>query len=180
MALTLYLLRHAKAEDGRPSQTDFSRALAPRGRTAARAMAEYFRQHDPKVELIACSPAKRTRQTLTAVRKALSGARVKFARELYLASETDLLAHVRDLPPTIKKAMMIGHNPGFHALAVALSGSAKSDATRARLRMIENFPTCALCEITFKTDSWEKVERGAGTLRAFIRPADLAQHPTAS
>jgi phosphohistidine phosphatase len=180
MVLTLYLLRHAKAEDGPPSQTDFSRALAPRGRTAARAMARFLSEHDPKLDLVISSPAKRTRQTLTGIRGALGKTRVKFVRDLYLASEADLFAFVRSLPPDINRAMLIGHNPGFHELAIALSGSVKSGATRARMRMIEKFPTGALCEISFKGKSWDTLERGAGTLCAFIRPADLPSAPATS
>ena len=64
----VYVLRHAKSSWKDPSQPDSDRPLAPRGRRAARAMADHLRREGIQPSLILCSPARRTRETLELVR----------------------------------------------------------------------------------------------------------------
>ncbi|MEI7479801.1 MAG: histidine phosphatase family protein [Actinomycetes bacterium] len=70
---TLWLLRHAKAEKhGRGGPTDFSRALTRRGRLQATALGTYLGREPKKLdkvmrpEVVLCSTARRTQETLAA------------------------------------------------------------------------------------------------------------------
>src|SRR5262249_41406064 len=65
--LPLMLLRHAKSSWDDGSLEDFDRPLAPRGEAAAPRMGAYMAAHDLAPQLILCSPAVRTRQTLDLV-----------------------------------------------------------------------------------------------------------------
>ena len=60
----LLLLRHAKSSWDDASLADRDRPLAPRGHKAAERMAEHLRSGGPAVDLVLCSPALRTTETL--------------------------------------------------------------------------------------------------------------------
>ena len=90
-----------------------------------------------------CSPARRSRETLERVEAAF-GDRVKarFEEALYGASEAELLARLRALPPELDSVMIVGHNPGLKDLALALASEGAE-----RVRMEEKYPTAALATI---------------------------------
>jgi phosphohistidine phosphatase len=147
----LYLLRHAKSSWDEPGLADHDRPLARRGERAADAMGRYLREHGIEPEVILCSTATRTRQTLE--RLGLPDARIE--PELYGADAATL----RALIPDASSVMLIGHNPGMQDLALSL---ARSGAKLGELA--EKFPTGALATIELDT----------GELVDFVRPRDLA------
>ncbi len=168
---TLYLLRHAKSDRGNPELSDIDRPLAPRGRRDAPAMAAYMRERDYRPDLILCSPATRTRETLALLQPVLgSDIRAEFDRKLYLGSPDLLLRRLRDVEGTIAGVLVIGHNPGLERLASAL---APRGDRRALARMREKYPTCGLAVIHLHIDRWEQTDLGSGTLTDFMVPAGL-------
>jgi len=57
-----------------------------------------------------------------------------------------------------KRLLLVGHNPGLHELAFALTGSGQHrGAPRAR----DNLPTSGLAVIDFDIDDWDDVRSGA-------------------
>ena len=165
----LYLLRHAKSSWKDRSLADRDRPLAGRGRRAAKAMAAHLEAEGIRPELVLCSPARRTRETLERVQAAFGDeVEVLFEEALYGATEAGLLARLRVLPREVDSAMVIGHNPGLWKLAVALSSEG---AELARMR--EKYPTAALATIDLPADGWSALERSGGELVAFVRPRDL-------
>src|SRR4051812_33833121 len=60
----LFVLRHAKSSWDDPDVEDFDRPLAPRGQRDAAGMAGQLAAAGPVPELVLCSPARRTRETL--------------------------------------------------------------------------------------------------------------------
>ena len=97
MAKTVLLLRHAKSAWSDPRLDDHERPLNRRGEQAAKAMAEHIVRREPRPDLILCSTAMRTRQTLAPLVKLLDAPAPPIALEkaLYLASEDVLLAHLQ-------------------------------------------------------------------------------------
>jgi phosphohistidine phosphatase len=165
----VYLLRHAKSSWKDRSLADRDRPLAGRGRRAAKAMAAHLEAEGVRPDLVLCSPARRTRETLERVESALGGeVEVVFEEGLYGASEAGLLARLRALPGEVGAVMVIGHNPGLGELALAL---ASEGAELARMR--EKYPTGALATIDLPADGWSALERGGGELVAYVRPRDL-------
>src|SRR5215468_794051 len=65
--LTLCLLRHAKSSWKDPTLPDHDRPLNSRGRTEAPLMGKQIRKHGLDPELVLCSTARRTRDTLALV-----------------------------------------------------------------------------------------------------------------
>jgi phosphohistidine phosphatase len=164
----LYLLRHAKSSWDDPTLADHDRPLAPRGRRAAKAMAEHLRMEGIAPELVLCSPSARTRQTLTAIAPGLGeNADVRIEEELYAASAAALLDVLYELPDEVGSVMLIAHNPGIQDLALSLAGGGPA-VERARSK----FPTAALA--TLELDgSWRELAPGGAELVTFVRPKDL-------
>lgn len=172
--LTLAILRHAKSSWDAPAADDFSRPLAPRGIAAAPLMGREIARLGLKPDAILCSPAARTRETLAlAIPKIdTKHQKVLFEDDLYMASAEDLLARLRRLPKETRTALLIGHNPSLHNLALALAGSGKP-ADLAD--MASHFPTCALAVIDFDLPAWRDLAVRTGKLVHFIVPRRLSQ-----
>jgi phosphohistidine phosphatase len=165
----VYLLRHAKSSWKDSSLADRDRPLAGRGRRAAAAIADHLEAEGIRPDLVLCSPARRTRETLERVETALGDrVEVRFEEALYGASGVELLARLRALPPEPSSVMLIGHNPGLEDLALALASTGDGLA-----RMREKYPTGALATIDLPADEWDAIEADTGELVAYVRPRDL-------
>ena len=166
----LFLLRHAKSSWDEPGLSDHDRPLAPRGRRASRVIAEHMRWKRIAPELVLCSSARRTRQTLTRIAPALGeDVDVRIEPELYAASATDLLKLLREVPDEVDSVMLIGHNPGIEDLTVELAGTGEELG-----RVREKFPTAALATLEFDR-SWRELEPGGAELTSFVKPKELAR-----
>lgn len=160
--LNLYLLRHAKSSWDNPGLADFDRPLNERGKRAAPFMGEVFSARNCPVDLVICSPAKRTRQTADLFMKAAKlKAAVDFEDGIYEASCRNLVNILKRQESGQKNILMIGHNPGF--------GELLSYFTQAR----EHFPTASLAHITFKCDDWINVNSDSGNFEWILRPKEL-------
>jgi phosphohistidine phosphatase len=168
---TLYLLRHAKASWSDPAQADIDRPLTERGRRDAANLGEHLRLSGCRPQVVVCSPALRTRQTLDLIATGLGlQARAEVDERLYGASAQALWQRVHELPDTVTEALLVGHNPGMHELAVNLADHG-DDKLRARVR--EKFPTCAFVTIAWDRDVWADLRRSAATLHDYVTPRDL-------
>jgi phosphohistidine phosphatase len=170
---TLHLLRHAKAVEDNLNGTDHARPLAKRGIAAAKALAQHLEDGGFAVDRVFCSTAKRTRETYELVAPALKGASIAYRDRLYLVAGGDLLDFIHGLPDMAESVMLIGHNPTFHNIALALAKNAARGHADELATLKEKFPTGALCSLNFDIAHWRQVKAGNGTLTAFIRPRDL-------
>ena len=169
----LLLLRHAKSSWDDPGLPDHARPLNARGRRNALAMARAMRELGLSPNIILVSSARRTLQTLEALRPLEAGTLVEPMDRLYLAPWQTLLAVVQGVPETARSLMLIGHNPGLHELALALLGPAGvPGAGRDAQRLAEGYPTGALAEFTIASP-WRLLEPGGGRLVRFLVPRDL-------
>jgi phosphohistidine phosphatase len=165
---TLSLLRHAKSAWDDETLTDHERPLAPRGIRDAKRMAEHLRSTGAQPELVLCSSAVRTRQTLDLVTPALGDAAVLIEDELYGASAESLLERIRGVPESVRSVLVIGHNPGLEDLALGLaSGGDALDDLRVK------FPTCALATLDFGGTTWADARPGGAILKGFVIPKTL-------
>ncbi|MBP7862501.1 histidine phosphatase family protein [bacterium] len=160
--LNLYLLRHAKSSWDSPNLSDFDRPLNERGKRTAPFMGEVFAKKNCPLDLVICSPAKRTRETCDLFLQAAKlDVPVDYEDGIYEASLRSLMNIVKRQDSEAKKILMIGHNPGFGELLYALSG------TR------EHFPTATLASLSFSFDDWLHVNNDAGELQWILRPKEL-------
>jgi phosphohistidine phosphatase len=170
--LELLLFRHAKSAWDRPGQGDHDRDLVPRGEAAAPRMGELIAASNLRPDLVLCSTATRARRTweLAAGRLA-AGPEVRFLRELYLASPEAMIRLVRKEGGQVRRLMLVGHNPGLHALAVGLAAAGES---KLRSALAAKLPTAALVHLSFELPHWDALAARSGTLLGFWRPRDLA------
>lgn len=164
---TLLLLRHAKAV--RDGADDFERPLAPRGRAAAGDLATHLAA-TARPDIVLCSAARRTRETLDPILGRFDhDLQVRIERALYLAEVETLLTAIHALPPEARTALLIGHNPGMHELAVMLVGAGDAHLRR---QLDEKFPTGALAAIEI-AGPWGRTTARAGRLIDFVTPHDF-------
>ena len=168
--LKLVILRHAKSSWDDPAEDDFDRPLNARGRKAAPEAGEMLRAMKIAPDLILCSPAKRTRETLDLALPEIVSAKkpkITYDERLYLATAPALLECLRDTGHDAASIVLIGHNPGLHSLAVALAGTGEQELLA---EMSEKFPTAAIAVLSFDGSEWRKVTPGSGQLQAFWTP----------
>ena len=169
---TVLLLRHAKSAWNDAGLSDHERPLSRRGERAAEALADYIAKKAPRPDLILCSTAARTRQTLAPLvhRLAAPAPPILLEKGLYLAPEATLLARLRKAPDDAGTVLLIGHNDGIGQLADALAGSGPAEALAS---LHEKFPTGALAILELD-GPWSDLAPGQARLVEFVRPRDLA------
>jgi len=166
----LMLLRHSKTENDAPSGRDQDRRLDERGRLDAAEIGGWIARHPPFPDMVLVSPAVRSHQTWEIAREAMKGAvpppKVEFPPELYGADPSDLLRIIHAATSgDPQRLMLVGHNPGLHELAFALTGSGDAAARRA---LADNLPTSGLAVIDF--DDWDDVSFRRGRIELFVSP----------
>jgi phosphohistidine phosphatase len=161
----LVLVRHAKSDW--PEVYDHERPLAARGRRTAPAVGTWLRTHDLVPDLVVCSTARRARETWDLVAGTLGGAvEVRFDEQVYDADVPELLEVVHDLPDTAATVLLVGHNPGFHELALTLAGTGEGDALE---RLRGKFPTAAVAVLSH-AGPWPVLDVGVAVLAEFAVP----------
>lgn len=169
----LYLLRHAKAVLGGEGIDDQPRKLAERGHQQMAALTQALEGKKFAPDLVLVSPSQRTLETLDLLRPRLGAARIATRDELYLASAAELLRALREIDGGVRSALLIGHNPGLHELALSLIAAAQSKEKPKQFgRVSRGFPTGALAELGF-FGPWTRLDAGFCEFRRFLRPKDL-------
>jgi phosphohistidine phosphatase len=169
---TVLLLRHAKSAWDDAGLADHERPLNRRGERAAEAMAEHIVKKSPRPDLILCSTATRSRQTLAPLihRLAAPTPPILLEKGLYLASEASLLARLQDAPDEAGTVLLIGHNDGIWQLAEVLAGRGRAGLLA---NLHDKFPTGTLATLRAPIERWPDLAAGSAELAAYVRPRDL-------
>jgi phosphohistidine phosphatase len=163
------LLRHAKADVLGDDTPDALRPLAPEGREACALLSEHVAARQLAPDLILCSSALRTRQTLRRIAAALPpDVPVLTEDRLYLASPDELLGRLREIDDGVPSILLVGHNPGIHHLAVGLL----PPPDRVK---IPTFPTAALAVLDLGTRRWAELGPAATRFVDYVTPHSLRQ-----
>jgi phosphohistidine phosphatase len=174
----LMLLRHAKTENDAPSGRDQDRRLDDRGRKDAAEIGNFIASHPPFPDSVLVSTATRAHQTWelawAAMKDLVPAPQAEWLPELYGADPAQLLQTIHAASaPDPKRLMIVGHNPGMHELALALSdGNGDAAACRA---LSDNLPTSGLAIFDFAVDDWADVAFRRGRLVRFVSPKLLKQ-----
>jgi phosphohistidine phosphatase len=165
----LHLLRHAKAST-KEDVDDYERPLSRRGRKTARRIGRNLSAKLGAIDLVLCSSARRTRETLDLVLDEFSPAtRTSIEDGLYLASREKLTARLGRLDARDVAVLLIGHNPGLHELAVALADE-NSPAFQALAS--GKFPTAAWVSFRVPAD-WSVLGSSRHELIGYVTPESL-------
>ncbi len=171
----LVLLRHAKAIGQIAGLDDRDRKLADRGRADAIRMGQFLREEDSVPELVLCSTALRTRETLELVMGQLGSApAVRLMSELYLARWLSIINLIRQVRESADVLMVVAHNPGLEDCARKLARPPGDTKGRQLHQLLQaEYPTAAVAVFDFDIAAWSSLERGEGELEMFVRPKDL-------
>ncbi len=124
---TLYLIRHAKAEEHSFSKDDFYRDLQKKGRERAERIAQKLKDSlkiDEKT-LVISSSANRAIQTAELFCEVLGYPQesIQQTRDIYEAHFMDILKVINSVPDEYDTLLIFGHNPGLSNLTNYLSHS---------------------------------------------------------
>jgi phosphohistidine phosphatase len=165
----LHLLRHAKSS-WKEDVEDRERALNGRGREAARRVGKHLAKTIGSLDLILCSSALRTRETLQLVLANFAVTpRSAIEDELYAASQEELMDRLRRLSEEEVNVLLVGHNPGLHELAVAL---AATSSPGFRGLTSGKFPTTACASFQI-SGPWSALAFSRHMLVDYVTPASL-------
>lgn len=166
----LFLLRHGKSAwpDGVP---DHQRPLNSRGIVAIPMVGRRLAEIQPDFDLVLVSDARRTRETFERLCEAMPALQAQFRPEIYEARPAALLEVVQNLPASAHNVLMIGHNPGFHALGLYLANPVSGDGEALR-RLERKLPTSGLIHLAFEGE-WTGLDRADAALRHFVTPSQL-------
>lgn len=166
---TLYLLRHAKSSWADSALDDIDRPLNRRGVESCGLLGRYLARHGAIPDLVLCSPARRTRETVELVAQYLDRPmKTAVHPALYLGSPAEILRAIRNADDGAKSLMVVGHNPDLGLLARSLARASAGDE-RARL-LASKFPTAALARYEAEVASWKKFGAKVARLAAFVTP----------
>ena len=171
--LTLSLLRHGQSSWDDPDLIDHERPLSKHGKDTAKIISNFIADHGLVPDRILCSSAVRARETLDVLLNRLGPPQPDITLEpaLYLATPTVMLGFIRETARSVRHLMVIGHNPGLHALALDLTGSgSRRDITSMAIK----FPSGALAVLTFEANNWSEVRPAASRLVHFVAARSVA------
>jgi phosphohistidine phosphatase len=173
----LMLLRHAKTENDAPSGRDQDRRLDERGRKDAAEIGGFIAHRPPFPDHVLVSPAVRAHQTWelawAAMKEIVPPPRLELVPDIYGADPGQLLQSIREVSVhDPQQLLLVGHNPGMHELALALTDGGDAAGRRA---LADNLPTSGLAIFDFATDDWNDVAFRRGRLVLFVSPKLLKQ-----
>ena len=166
---TLHLLRHAKSRS-KEDVDDHERPLSRRGRETARGIGRNLPGLLGVLDLVLCSSARRTRETLELALAGVSpSARCLIEDELYLADREHLLNRLRRLDARDANVLLIGHNPGVHELAFELADRNSPDFPALAS---SKYPTAAYARFAVPTD-WSVLGNSRHRLMVYRTPESM-------
>jgi len=132
-------------------------------------MNEHLAASSLRPDLVWCSSAQRTIETLAGIRSALPGeADIDIDRNLYNAYEDTVLGRLRELTDDVDCAMVVGHNPTMQRVALLLANPRAGD-TEAYRQVQTKLPTGAIMTISFD-GPWSEVDAGSARLDDLFTP----------
>jgi phosphohistidine phosphatase len=164
---TLFLLRHARAENSASGLSDLTRVLNERGREEAQTVGTFIKKQNLEFDLVLSSPAVRARNTTDLVLAAAGLSHsVRDDERIYEAGPLRLLEVISEIEQDASATLLVGHNPGIEELLILLTGSAQQMAT------------ATLARIDFRADEWSKVAESTASLEWIVTPNEISQNST--
>ena len=159
-ARLLVVMRHSKAEQDGP--TDFERPLSDRGRADGTEAGQWLAGQGFEPDHALVSAALRTHQTWEAL---AAGGRWDLSPELdrglYSAEPDTALDLVTLVDDTVRRLVVIGHNPTMASVAQQLGDGEGDPALEGEL--LAGFPTSALAVFSYD-GAWADLTAGSARL----------------
>jgi phosphohistidine phosphatase len=162
-AMEIWILRHAKAEEGGPATPDEERALTAGGHERMRSVAKAIARLEPKLDAILTSPLLRARQTAEPVARALS-LQDDLIESDALSPDADPKEILQEIGKRgFRRVLVVGHMPNLgKLLGYLLTGRSSTSI---------DIKKAALARIEFEGETPEP----PGTLTLLLTSQDLAK-----
>ena len=160
----LILIRHTKSSWDDFTMPDFDRPLKKDRIDDAKNMAAKLKGLKLEPDLIICSPAKRTRQTVDYFCDKLkyNAEKVQFEKRIYESSAEQILQIVRETDANVKTLVLVGHNP-----------SITDFANMFITEKIMEVPTTGVVWLEFENPDWEIYRQTPCRLKHFLSPKTI-------
>ncbi|MDD7986489.1 hypothetical protein PQO01_16175 [Lentisphaera marina] len=152
--LELIILRHAHAGE---ALTDFERPLRDKGRQEALEVGKVFEDKGIFPDYAVVSPAARTSETYNLASQNWPDCPLVQPQAIYNGSLNSLLEALSQIPDTVKRAIIVAHNPGVSYLAEELN---KNNDYLA-------FSPADWCHMTLAIDKWEDIHPTCATILSY-------------
>lgn len=167
----LYLMRHGKAPKNK-KKNDVLRPMSKRGRKDVKKIGKLLREKHVSPDLVLCSPAVRTLETLEKLRKSFDTAEIVFVDDLYMADAADMMNILRRTANDKREVLVIGHNPGLRDVLPLICDADADEADSHNHNLSEGFPTSALACLEIGQD-WNRLGFEPVRLMNLIYSSDL-------
>jgi phosphohistidine phosphatase len=157
----LYIVRHAKAEDGSSFFGDFERELTSSGTIDAARMGKFLADKGLKPDLLVSSSAARAFQTARIIAEQLhyEYEAIKTTRDLYDNGPKAYLAAVTSAPDKCQHLMVFGHNPDISYFAEYLTNHNIGSMSKGSVVIVE-----------FDNLDWNEVSSRTGKFISYDAP----------
>lgn len=164
MPITLYIVRHAKAEDRAMFMADHDRQLTPEGIMATARIGHYLRSQGVNPDVIISSTAPRAADTARVLAEQLGNdpTQIRLDETLFDGGPKAYLAVVNALPDGVQSAMIVGHNPDVSYFAEFLTHQPIGSMSKG-----------AVVAIIFENLTWAHVSGRTGSVAFQIGPKQL-------
>ena len=119
---TLIVMRHAKSSWKNSLLSDHERPLNRRGIRSADDLGQQLSDTEFEPQIVISSDSTRTTDTWHGMWSHLPRADIRFRRDFYLGGLPDIQIALSEIPTSVERVMVLGHNPGFSLAAGWLSG----------------------------------------------------------
>ncbi|RYC66437.1 MULTISPECIES: SixA phosphatase family protein [Spirosoma] len=164
MMRTLYIVRHAKAEERNMFAADHDRQLTSEGIMAAARVGRYLHSRQVMPGHIISSTAPRAKDTARVVAEQLGfeTSQIQLNPNLFDGGPKAYLEAINDLPDTIDSAMIVGHNPDVSYFAEFLTHQSIGSMSKG-----------AVVAVSFEGLNWSEVSGRTGSVAFEIAPKKL-------
>lgn len=165
MTRTLYIVRHAKAEDRASFMSDHDRQLLPEGIMASARMGRYLLEKGIVADRLISSTAPRAKDTakVIAEQAGIDPETIELNEKLYDGGPKAYLEAINSLPDSCHSVMLFGHNPDVSYFSEYLT---HRDA-------VGSMSKGSVVAITFENMPWAEVSGRTGSFSFYVTPKEL-------
>ena len=166
----ILILRHAQAASAKGGD-DRARTLTPVGKEDAKALGMAMHRKGLRPDIVLCSSAQRTKETLEGVLAAFEDEDipVRYLDRIYGSATGDLFALVQNLEEDYDTALIVGHAPAIYELAVLLSGQGAPSLLN---RLSGGYKPGTLSVVAARSETWNVLQPAENELTALLEPLD--------
>ena len=164
MGKTLFIVRHAKANQTNPGSKDIDRILSSEGLQQSTRLGVYLYKKNADISKIICSNAVRAVQTAEQIADQIKFDIDKISQdpELYEASVRILVNKVCEFNNALNEVMIVGHNPVLSYFVEYLTG-----------HHFDGMEAGSLVKISTGVDDWAQISQDNASFEYYVSAEDF-------